>query len=50
VPAKIVANKIVYVMRALEKRRVIRWAGIKDGACIWVGLVPDLDFAPMASI
>jgi len=33
--AQTVANKIVYVMRAQEKRRAIRRAGIKDGACIW---------------
>jgi len=33
--AKIVANKIVYIMRAQEKRRAIRRAGVRDGACIW---------------
>jgi hypothetical protein len=40
--AKVVANKIVYVMRAQEKRRAIRRAGIKDGACIWSLLQFDL--------
>jgi hypothetical protein len=35
--AKVVANKIVYVMRAQEKRRTIQRAGIRDGACIWAG-------------
>lgn len=33
--AKIVANKIVYIMRAQEKRRVICRAGIRDGASVW---------------
>ena len=33
--AKVVANKIVYIMRTQEKRRAIGRAGIKDGACIW---------------
>ncbi len=33
--AKVVANKIVYVMRAQEKRRVIQRGGLRDGACIW---------------
>jgi hypothetical protein len=33
--AKIVTNKIVYIMRAQEKRLAILRAGIKDGVCIW---------------
>jgi hypothetical protein len=33
--AKIVANKIVYIKRAQEKRKTIRRAGMRDGACIW---------------
>jgi hypothetical protein len=32
--AKIVANKIAYIMRAQEKRRAICRAGIKAGASI----------------
>jgi len=35
VSLKIAANKIVYVMRAQEKRRAICRAGIRDGASIW---------------
>jgi hypothetical protein len=39
--AKIVANKIVYIMRAQEKRRAIRRAGMRDGACIWALQAPS---------
>jgi hypothetical protein len=33
--SKIVANKIVYIMRAQEKRCAVQRAGVKDGASIW---------------
>jgi hypothetical protein len=34
--AHTVACKIIYIMRAQEKRRAIGRAGIKDGACLWL--------------
>jgi hypothetical protein len=38
--AKIVANKIVYIMRAQEKRQAVRRAGMRDGACVWATKTP----------
>jgi len=32
---KTVTNKVVYVMRAQEKRRAVQRAGMKDGVCLW---------------
>lgn len=33
--ATIVANKIVYIMRAQEKRRVVIRPGVREGAALW---------------
>lgn len=38
--AKVVANKVVYVMRAQEKRRAIRRVAMRADVCVW-GLQPS---------